>query len=177
MGILPWWGHVLVKSLLFIHTISYVIKPADQRAILTKMHNSSIQTQQLCDTNDVYLSAWLSLHRHCKYMISVPLEWNICPIWEIMVVHYHQYGDVIMGVLVSQTTSLMIINSTVHSGADQRKQQKSESLSVVWRIHRWPGNSPHKWPVLRKMFSFWWRHHHDAIKSRRWSLKKHDRAC
>ena len=24
----------------------------------------------------------------------------------------------------------------------------------VWGIHRWPVNSPHKWPVTRKMFPF-----------------------
>ena len=26
-------------------------------------------------------------------------------------------------------------------------------------IHRWPGNSPHKGPVTRKIASIWWRHH------------------
>ena len=26
-------------------------------------------------------------------------------------------------------------------------------------IHRWSVNSPHKWPVTRKMFFIWWRHH------------------
>ena len=24
----------------------------------------------------------------------------------------------------------------------------------MWRIHRWPVNSPHKWPVTRKMFPY-----------------------
>ena len=51
-------------------------------------------------------------------------------------------------------TSLTIINSTVYSCADQRKHQNSESLAFVWEIHRWPVNSPHKWPVMRKMFPF-----------------------
>ena len=26
-------------------------------------------------------------------------------------------------------------------------------------IHRWPVNSPHKWPVTLKNVSIWWRHH------------------
>ena len=26
-------------------------------------------------------------------------------------------------------------------------------------IHRWPVNSPRKWPGTRKMLPFWWRHH------------------
>ena len=38
------------------------------------------------------------------------------------------------------------------SGADQRKHQSSASLAFVQGIHRWPVNSPHKWPVRQKMF-------------------------
>ena len=59
-----------------------------------------------------------------------------------------------MGTMASQTTSLMIVYSTVHSGADQRKQQSSASLVSVREIHRWSVNSPHKWPATWKMFSF-----------------------
>ena len=40
------------------------------------------------------------------------------------------------------------------SGTDQRKHQSSTSLAFVWGIHRGPVNSPHKWPVTRKMFPF-----------------------
>ena len=36
----------------------------------------------------------------------------------------------------------------------QRKHQSSASLAFVWGIHRWPVNSPHEWPVTRKMFPF-----------------------
>ena len=35
-----------------------------------------------------------------------------------------------------------------------RKHQSSASLAFVWGIHRGPVNSPHKWPVTRKMFPF-----------------------
>ena len=61
------------------------------------------------------------------------------------------HGDVIMGAMASQITSLTIVYSTV---SDQRKHQRSASLAFVWGIHRWPRNSPHKWPVTRKMFPF-----------------------
>ena len=64
---------------------------------------------------------------------------------------YH-YCDVIMGAVASQITSLMIVYSSVHSDADQRKHQSSASLAFVRGIHRWPVNSPHKWPVTRKCF-------------------------
>ena len=66
----------------------------------------------------------------------------------------HHYCDVIMGAMASQITSLIIVYSTVYSGADQRKHQSSASLAFVQGIHRWPVNPPYKWPVTRKMFPF-----------------------
>ena len=72
-----------------------------------------------------------------------------------------------------------------------KKHQSSASLAFVWGIHRWPVNSPQKWPVTRKMFPFddvimprdllqykqlvkksiwywntaklWWRHHMETL--------------
>ena len=84
----------------------------------------------------------------------------------IMFVHFQQwdhwfhiwiskhYGDVIMDEIASQITSLTIVYSTVYSDADQRKHQSPPSLAFVREIHRGPVNSPHKWPVTRKMFPF-----------------------
>ena len=40
------------------------------------------------------------------------------------------------------------------SYANQRKHQSSASLAFVRGIHREPVNSPHKWPVTRKMSPF-----------------------
>ena len=59
-----------------------------------------------------------------------------------------------MSTIASQITSLTIVYSTVYSGADQRKHQSSVSLAFVRGIHRWPVNSPHEWPVTRKMSPF-----------------------
>ena len=59
-----------------------------------------------------------------------------------------------MDTMASQITSLTIVYSTVYSDADQRKHQSSASLAFVRGIHRGPVNSPHKWPVTRKMFPF-----------------------
>ena len=71
-----------------------------------------------------------------------------------------------MGAIASQITSLTIVYLTVYSGADQSKHQSSASLAFVWGIHRGPVNSPHKWPVTRKMFplddvimALWHCHH------------------
>ena len=44
-----------------------------------------------------------------------------------------------------------IVCSTVDSAADLRKHQSSASRAFV----RWPVNSPHTWPVMRKMFPFY----------------------
>ena len=57
-----------------------------------------------------------------------------------------------MSSMASQITNLTIVYTAVYSRADQRKQQISASLAFVWGIHRSPVNSPHKWPVTRKMF-------------------------
>ena len=59
-----------------------------------------------------------------------------------------------MGAVASQITSLTIVCWTVYSDADQRKHQSSASLAFVRGIHRGLVNSPHKWPVTRKMFPF-----------------------
>ena len=67
--------------------------------------------------------------------------------------NYH-YDDVIKDSIASQITSLTIVYSTVHSGADQSKHQSSALLAFVWEIHRWPVNFPHKWPVTRKIIPF-----------------------
>ena len=64
------------------------------------------------------------------------------------------YDDVIMTMLASHITSLTVVYSIVYLGVDQRKHQSSASLAFVWGIHRGPVNSPHKWPVTRKMFPF-----------------------
>ena len=64
------------------------------------------------------------------------------------------YSDVIMGAMVSQSPASRLFHSTVYSGADQRIHQSSPSLAFVRGIHRWPVNSPNKWPVTRKMFPF-----------------------
>ena len=47
-----------------------------------------------------------------------------------------------------------LINQSFRRRSDQRKHQSSASLAFVQGIHRWPVNSPHEWPVTRKMFPF-----------------------
>ena len=82
------------------------------------------------------------------------VNWVVTQSRDATVTLWFVYGDVTMGTITSQITSLMIVYSTVYSGADQSKHQSSASLAFVWEIHRGPVNFPHKWPVTRKMFPF-----------------------
>ena len=70
------------------------------------------------------------------------------------VYHPIHYSDVIMSAMASQITSLTIIYSTVYSGADQENTSKLCVTGLLWGIHWWPVNSPHKGPVTQKMFPF-----------------------
>ena len=63
-------------------------------------------------------------------------------------------SDTIMSAMASQITGVTIVYSTVCSGTDQRNHQRSVSLTFVRGIQQWPLNSPHKWPVMHKIFTF-----------------------
>ena len=69
---------------------------------------------------------------------------------------YH-YNDVIMNTTASQITSIMVVYSTVYSGADK----KNIKAPRHWPLCR--GTVTDEFPaqrrVTRKMFPFWWRHH------------------
>ena len=83
--------------------------------------------------------------------------------WMLPLPWYIHYNDVIMTDCVSNHQShncllnpirVMTYCSTVYSDANQSKHQSSASLAFELGIHRVPLNSPHKWPVTRKMFPF-----------------------
>ena len=108
--------------------------------IYMRLHASNIWRKMKWMVFSVCLeSHWSTeLVQRCRIEVChlLPLEWR------------HN------GTMASQITSLRIVYSTAYSGADQRKHQSSASLAFVWGIHRSPVNSPHKWPVTRKMFPF-----------------------
>ena len=103
-----------------------------------------------CFNNSISGIIWISF-RYIAVMYTLTATQQTCLVILFNVFHYN---DVIMGAMTSQITSLTIVYSTVYSDADQRKHQSSASLAFVWGIHRRPVNSPHKWPVTRKMFPF-----------------------
>ena len=90
----------------------------------------------------------------CKTAITpLLMHWGYCSV-ALSHLYMPHYNDVIMGAIARQINSPAIVYSAVYSGVDQRKHQSSASLAFVWGIHRGPVNSPHKWPVTRKMFPF-----------------------
>ena len=80
---------------------------------------------------------------------------KLSPVTLCVYKNFH-YDDIIMRVMASQIISLMIVYSTVYSGADQRKHQSSTSLAFVRGIHR---SFPAQMASNAENISIWWRHH------------------
>ena len=94
------------------------------------------------------------MYLQCFYYNTSCQTSHLCRTWSLGFALKCPYTDVIMGEMASQITSLTTVYSTIYSDADQRKYQSSASLAFVRGIQRRPVNSPHKWPVTRKMFPF-----------------------
>ena len=113
-----------------------------------------------CDSSDQHYSPFISLK---IYVNTVDVDGLAASVDRLSVTKlfaiqdafpcFH-YNDVIIGVIASQITSRTIVFSTVYLDTYQRKHQSSGSPAFVRGIHRRPMNSPHKWPVTRKMFPF-----------------------
>ena len=65
------------------------------------------------------------------------------------------YSDISMSAMASQITSILVIYSTICSGAYQGKHQSSLSLGFVRKIHQWLVTSLYIGPVMQKMFPWW----------------------
>ena len=89
-------------------------------------------------------------HNSIANALELRLSCTILSNWYVFITSRWRHQSA----MAFQITSLTIVCSVVYSGADQWKHQSSASLAFVWGIHRWPVNSPHKWPVPWKMFPF-----------------------
>ena len=89
---------------------------------------------------------WLCDHYPFFSHDTTALSWHVQKVCH--------YGDVIMGTIGYQITSLTIVDSTIYSDADKKKKhQSSASLGFVWGIHRGQMASN------AENVSIWWRHH------------------
>ena len=110
--------------------------------------------------------SWRVLERWLKWPIGVEIETANLKAYPVFIIAVpwplheflwyftplHHNSDVIKSLMACQITSIMIVYWTVYSGPDLRKHQSSASLAFVRGIHRWPVNSPHKRPLIRKIF-------------------------
>ena len=108
------------------------------------------------DINTVFSGKMLVMFEEVKFKVAHNVARILCHFLKIecIVLLKSYYGDVMMGEIASQIISLTIVYSAVYSDGDQRKHQSSASLAFVRGIHRGPVNSPHKWPLTRKMLPF-----------------------
>ena len=159
------WQRIIQSKWFQIHRFSFdeICYPSPTIMTLHECHSVSNHPQLDCLFNRFFrlttekrqISTSLALYKVNLLVISHKASkgkaflqyWaGICHWW----LFFH-YDDVIMGAMASQITSLTIVYSTVYSDADQGKHQCPVSLAFVRGIHRGPVNSPHKWPVTRKM--------------------------
>ena len=75
------------------------------------------------------------------------------------------YSDAIMSMMPFQITDILIVCSTVCSGADQRKHQNSASLAFVRGIHQW---IPSQRAGNTENVSIWWCHHEKFFTILEW---------
>ena len=128
------------------------------------MHlNLKVLYPLFCDENmekSVVFLFWFDTAKNVTFSIVSFVLYGDINYVSVEEIAYHNmanifhYSDVMMGAMAPQIMSITIVYSTVYSGADQGKYEWSASLAFVRGIYWWPLNSPHKWPVTRKMFPF-----------------------
>ena len=95
---------------------------------------------------------------------GISFNWYLIPIEVSDGLNYH-YNGVIMDAMASQITNLTIIYSTIYSGADQRKQQSSASLTFGRGISPVTDEFPAQMASNAENVSIWCRHHHQSVVS------------
>ena len=115
-----------------------------QNVILAIQWHALVPALQFMGTCDLILHAITDVYSGLSSSVSVV---NNCR-------QNLEHASWVCGRVLHRITSLTVVYSTVYSDADERKYQSSTSPAFVRRIHRWPVNSAHKWPVTQKMFPF-----------------------
>ena len=105
------------------------------------------------------------------YRLHGRVKWDPILRWPLPQIGFREsihYNDVIMSTMASQITSLTIDYPNVYPRHRSKKTLKVSVLAFVRGFHRWPVKSPHKGPVMRKMFPF-----DDVIMSyqKKWQCK------
>ena len=150
-------GHKPLSEPIMVNLLTHIYVTHPQ---LVKYHIAP--RESIAGEEDVW-TTFVLFNKVVRHMyIKLAYNWSNSA-WSLsLTVLINHYSDAIIGALMSQITSLVIVYSTVYSGSHQRTHQSSSSLAFVRRIHRRPVDFPHKGPIVRK-FSIWWRHHDESI--------------
>ena len=109
--------------------ISYEVQETKTSSTVMQVetHSSGVsqtQSQKICSENDfTFLQGVITTSGGCSGFGGYTVAHCVVK----LVSHY---GDVIMGAIASQITSLTITYSTLYSDADERKHQSSASLAL-----------------------------------------------
>ena len=134
------------------------VKPGPLKVVMSQLtkpliHICNMSLQEGLPPQDIKRANIVTLCKKENIMLLINCT-HVALLCTLSKVFQRHYDDVIMTTIASQITSLTTVYPTVYSDTDQRKHQSPASLTFVWGIHRGPVNSPHKWPVTRKMFPF-----------------------
>ena len=159
------WCRTLMFSLMLVWTYCWVSLPPIWDAMIPMWCHNNVPAEDgdsfehaYWDIHHVLLHARVQQDTWRTRFAAIPLGWKQKNRRCTSLIHSARtemadhYSDVMMGAMASKSTSLTIVYSTVCS--DQRKHQGSASLVFVRGIYRWLANSPCKWSVTRKFFSF-----------------------
>ena len=93
---------------------------------------------------------------YMKWLYDHTLQQIQTAIYDFYIEHY---GDVIMGAIASQITSLTIVYSTVNSDADQKNTSKLRVTDICAVNSPGTGEFPAQMASDAENISIWWRHH------------------
>ena len=139
--------HMMVLS---ASILSHVWSAACHKTILTSICHKRVKYTSY--PNNFAISLSFSYHYHYYHLFSFI---------HTQCAHFLHDCFLCCGV-ASEITSLTIVYSTVHSGADQRKHQSSTSLDFV------TGEFPAQMASNAVNVSIWWRHHSSRLFSCHW---------
>ena len=121
--------------------------------------------------------------RRRKLVFNVPCEVQSSPTFPFRYDNCNHikdichYGDVMMGTMASQITSLTIVYSIVNQGADQRKHQKLRLTGLCAGSSPVTGEFPAQMASNAENVSIWWRHRVEQKGRQPWYSLETLKAC
>ena len=153
------------QAIIWTNVESLLIEPlwTNFSDILVETHTFSFKKMRLkissgkrrpfCLGLNVLMSIKYETSPYCHCLNDIP-QFDRARNFGFQTILMHHYYDVIMGAIASQITSLAVVYSTVYSAQIKENIKAPRHWPLCGEFYRRPVNSPHKWPVTRKMFPF-----------------------